>query len=111
MTLCRWVQGFTPLIAEAARPRRHAVGDRWFVDETYVKVNGSWRYVFREVDQHGQVIDVLVSIAHDLRRPGLSWSRRHEATASTAPPPTCGGAPHGSMGRTRRLTSGGVVGP
>lgn len=46
-------------------PRRHAVGDRWFVDETYVKVNGSWRYVYRAGDQHGQVIDVLVSSRRD----------------------------------------------
>ena len=34
---------------------------RWFVDETYVRVAGVWRYVYRAVDQHGQVIDVLVS--------------------------------------------------
>ena len=38
-----------------------AVGNRWFVDETYVKVSGIWRYVYRAVDQHGQVIDVFVS--------------------------------------------------
>ena len=37
------------------------MGDRWFVDETYVKVAGTWRYVYRAVDQHGQVIDVYVS--------------------------------------------------
>jgi transposase, IS6 family len=37
------------------------VGERWFVDETYVKVGGAWRYVYRAVDQHGQVIDVYVS--------------------------------------------------
>ena len=37
------------------------VGDRWFVDETYVKVAGHWRYVYRAVDQYGQVIDVFVS--------------------------------------------------
>jgi transposase-like protein len=55
------VQRFTPLVIEAARPCRHSVGDRWFVDETYVKVAGVWRYVYRAVDQHGQVIDVNVS--------------------------------------------------
>ena len=61
VTVYRWVQRFTPLLVEAARPCRHAVGDRWFVDETYVKVGGAWRYVYRAVDQHGQVIDVYVS--------------------------------------------------
>jgi hypothetical protein len=40
-------------------------GDRWYVDETYVKVNGVWRYVYRAIDQHGQVIDVLVSARRD----------------------------------------------
>jgi IS6 family transposase len=61
VTVYRWVQRFTPLVIEAARPCRHSVGDRWFVDETYVRVAGAWRYVYRAVDQHGQVIDVLVS--------------------------------------------------
>ena len=65
VTLYRWVQRFTPLIVEAARPCRHAVGDRWFVDETYVKVAGVWRYVYRAVDQEGQVIDVFVSKKRD----------------------------------------------
>jgi transposase-like protein len=37
------------------------VGGRWFVDETYVKLPGSWRYVYRAVDQYGQVIDVFLS--------------------------------------------------
>ena len=44
---------------------RHAVGDRWFVDETYVKVGGRWTYLYRAVDQRGQVIDVLASTRRD----------------------------------------------
>ena len=56
---------FTPLLAEAAWPCRHAAGDRWQVDETYVKVAGQWRYVYRAVDQFGQVIDVVVSPRRD----------------------------------------------
>jgi len=67
VTLYRWVQRFTPLILDAARPCRHAVGDRWFVDETYVKVAGTWRYVYRAVDQHGQVIDLYVSRKRDVK--------------------------------------------
>ena len=58
VTVFRWVQRFTPLLADAARPCRHAVGDRWYVDETYVKVAGRWRYVYRAIDQYGQIIDV-----------------------------------------------------
>jgi transposase-like protein len=65
VTVYRWVQRFTPLFADAARPCRHATGDRWFVDETYVKVAGRWRYLYRAVDQYGQVIDVLLSERRD----------------------------------------------
>ena len=67
VTIYRWVQRFTPLLAEAARPCRHGVGDRWQVDETYVKVAGRWRYVYRAIDQFGQVVDVFVSPRRDLR--------------------------------------------
>jgi transposase-like protein len=56
---------FTPLLADAARPCRHRVGDCWQVDETYVKVAGRWRYVYRATDQFGQVIDVFFSRQRD----------------------------------------------
>jgi transposase-like protein len=67
VTLFRWVQRFTPLLVDATRPCRHSVGGHWFVDETYVKVSGSWRYVSRAVDQYGQVIDVFLSKRRDLK--------------------------------------------
>jgi transposase, IS6 family len=65
VTIYRWVQTFTPEFIDAARPARHAAGDRWFVDETYVRVAGRWTYLYRAVDQYGQVIDVLVSTSRD----------------------------------------------
>jgi transposase, IS6 family len=65
VTVYRWVQTFAAEFIGAARPARHAVGDRWFVDETYVKVAGRWTYLYCAVDQHGQVIDVLVSSRRD----------------------------------------------
>ena len=65
VTLFRWVQRFTPLLVDAARPCRHRGGGSWFVDETYVKVAGHWRYVYRAVDRRGQVIDVHVSARRD----------------------------------------------
>ena len=67
VTIYRWVLRFTPMLAEAARPCRHAVGGRWCVDETYVKVAGRWRYAYRAIDQFGQVIDVYVSPRRDVR--------------------------------------------
>ena len=67
VTLFRWVQRFTPILVEAAMPCRHSVGGHWFIDETYVKVSGIWRYVYRAVDQYGQVIDVFVSKRRDLK--------------------------------------------
>jgi transposase-like protein len=66
VTIYRWVQRFTPELIDAARPSRHVAGDRWFVDETYLKVAGRWVYLYRAIDQHGQVIDVLASPKRDL---------------------------------------------
>ncbi len=65
VTLYRWVQRFTPQLVDAARPSRRSGGDRWFVDETYVKVSGEWRYLYRAVDQFGQVIDMMLSDNRD----------------------------------------------
>jgi transposase-like protein len=79
VTVYRWVQRFTPLLAEAARPCRHRVGDRWQADETYVKVAGRWRYVYRAIDQFGQVIDVFVSP----RRDGTAARRFFERAIGT----------------------------
>jgi transposase-like protein len=67
VTIYRWVLRFTPLLADAAKPCRHAVGRRWQVDETYVKVASRWRYVYRAIDQFGQVIDVFVSVRRDAK--------------------------------------------
>jgi transposase-like protein len=62
VTVYRWVQRFTPLLGEAARPCRHAIGNRWRVDETDVKVAGRWQHADRAIDQ---VIDVFVSPRRD----------------------------------------------
>jgi transposase, IS6 family len=66
VTVYRWVQRFTAEFIEAARPCRRLPGTRWFVDETYVKISGSWTYLYRAIDQHGQVIDVYLSRRRDL---------------------------------------------
>ena len=47
VTIYRWVQTFTVEFIDAARPSRHVGGDRWLVDETYVKVAGCRTYLYR----------------------------------------------------------------
>jgi transposase-like protein len=83
VTIYRWVQRFTPLLADAARPCRHAVGDRWFVDETYLKIGGRWRYLYRAVDQFGQVIDVYISPRRDTEAAHRFFDRAIRATRIT----------------------------
>ena len=80
VTIYRWMQRFTPLLADAARPCRHAVGDRWQVDETYVKVAGRWRYVYRAIDQFGQVIDVFVSPRREVKAVRRFFERAIDST-------------------------------
>jgi transposase-like protein len=83
VTVYRWVVRFTPLLAEAARPCRHQVGDRWRADETYVKVAGRWRYIHRAIDQFGQVIDVYVSPKRDGKAARRFFERAIDTTTVT----------------------------
>ena len=66
VTVFRWVQRFTPLLIDMARPGRHAPANRWFVDETYVKLAGLRVCLYRPIDQFGQVIDILAAEKRDL---------------------------------------------
>ena len=59
-------------------------GDRWFADETYLKVAGKWTYLYRAVDQYGQVIDVLLSSRRDLAAAQRFFTRALRAGACAA---------------------------
>ncbi len=76
----RWVQRFAPLLVDAARFGRHRVGDRWQVDQTYVKVAGRWVYLYRAVDQFGQVIHVYASTRRDAGAACRFFQRARKAT-------------------------------
>jgi transposase-like protein len=69
---------------EATRSCRHTPGDRWFVDETYVNLAGRWVYLYRAIDQYGQVIDALVSEKRDPAATREFFTRALEH----GPPPT-----------------------
>jgi transposase-like protein len=74
VSIFRWVQHFTPLLIDAARPCRHAPGDRWFVDETYSKIAGRWVYLYRAIDQYGRRCCIVRSRVAATVDPG--WSDR-----------------------------------
>ena len=71
VTIYRWVLRFTPLLADAARPCRHRVGDRWQVDETYMKVAGRWRYVYRASTSSGRSSTSMSPRGATPRQPSL----------------------------------------
>ncbi|HSH78871.1 MAG TPA: IS6 family transposase [Herpetosiphonaceae bacterium] len=60
-TVYRWVQRFPPLFGKAARAHRRPVGRKWRVDETYCRLNGKWTYIYRAIDEDGQVVDAYFS--------------------------------------------------
>jgi IS6 family transposase len=66
VSIYRWVHRFTPLLIDAARPCRHVPAIAGSSMQPHVKIAGQWVYLYRAIDQFGQVIDVLVSQKRDL---------------------------------------------
>src|SRR5436190_1213539 len=62
-----WEAKLTPALAENLRRRRKGkVGRSWYVDETYIRVRGGWRYLYRAIDRAGALVDVMLSEHRDL---------------------------------------------
>ncbi|CAH2560180.1 IS6 family transposase [Cardinium endosymbiont of Oedothorax gibbosus] len=74
-TLQRWVIKFVPLIDKAVRKRKRPVGSSWKMDETYVKLNGKWIYLYRAVDRYGDTVDFFLSDHRD-KSSTLSFFRK-----------------------------------
>jgi len=68
-TIRQWCQKFGQQYANQLRRRRAQTGDKWHLDEVFLKINGKLHYLWRAVDQHGNVLDILVQ------------SRRNKAAA------------------------------
>ena len=60
-TIQRWVFKFTPMLDKEFRKRKKRVGMSWRMDETYIKVKGEWRYLYRAVDKEGYTVDFLLT--------------------------------------------------
>jgi putative transposase len=67
----QWEAKLLPVMEEALRKRRHGTGRRsgqsWYVDETYLKVQGRWCYMYRAIDRDGNLIDTMPSATRDMR--------------------------------------------
>jgi putative transposase len=62
-----WEAKLTPSLIDSLRRRRKGrVGKSWYVDETYIKVNGRWCYLYRAIDRFGALVDVRLSETRDM---------------------------------------------
>ncbi len=64
-TLNRWVTFYSPQLEKAFHQKKRRPGDRWRMDETYIKVKGEWKYYYRAVDKQGNTIDFLLTAKRD----------------------------------------------
>lgn len=64
-TISRWAIRFLPLLEKVLRQRKRPVGSSWRMDETYIKVAGQWKYLYRAVDKQGRTIDFLLKAKRD----------------------------------------------
>jgi transposase, IS6 family len=65
VTVWRWVQRYAPEVNRRLRSRLKPTNDSWRVDETYIRVKGEWRYLYRAVDSTGATLDFLLSAKQD----------------------------------------------
>ncbi len=64
-TIYRWVQRYAPELEKRSRPHLKATNDSWRVDETYIKIKGTWTYLYRAVDSDGNTLEFLLSSTRD----------------------------------------------
>ena len=84
-TLFRWVQRYAPEVEKRVRRYQGSRCGCWRVDETYVRVGGKWKYLFRAVDKHGQLIDFMLSNRRNTRA-AYRFLRKALKTMIACPP-------------------------
>ena len=65
-TIHRWAIKILPVLSATLRHRKRPVGLRWRMDETYIKVGGQWKYLYRAVDSAGSTVDFMLRAHRDM---------------------------------------------
>jgi putative transposase len=83
-TLNRWILKYVPLLEKEFTAHKRSVGSSWRLGETYVRIKGKWKYLYRAVDKTGATVDFLLTAKRD-RKAALRFLRkasgRHGAPA------------------------------
>jgi putative transposase len=107
-TIREWEAKLLPVMGDALRKRRHGTrrrsGRSWYVDETYLKVQGGWCYLYRAIDRDGNLVDTMLSKSRDLAAAQAFFRSAKATTGFTPDRVTTDG--HGSYPRATRSTLG-----
>ena len=102
-TIRQWCHKFGQTYANELRRRRPRPGDKWHLDEVFIKINGKTHYLWRAVDQHGTVLDILVTSRRDAKAATRFFRKLLKGTGVRAP-----GAGHRQTPQLRRCPAPGA---
>jgi IS6 family transposase len=113
VTVWRWVQRYAKEMERRLRSRLKPTNDSWRVDETYIRVKGKWRYLYRAVDSTGATLDFLLSAKQDAaaakRFQSKSAGRSEPSRAASHQHRQACRLPAGDCATQRRGCSGGEL--
>jgi transposase-like protein len=81
-TILRWVQGYVPEFEKKWSRFARSFGTSWRVDETYIRIRGEWKYLYRAIDKQGNTVDFLLSQHRDIQAARQFFTQaidRHQA--------------------------------
>src|SRR5260221_7497199 len=84
-TIFRWVQRYAPELEKRCRPHLKATTDSWRVDETHIKIKGTWTYLYRAVDSEGNTLEFLLSPTRDAQAAKRFFVKALRSTAGSTP--------------------------
>ncbi len=84
-TINRWVLKYAPELDKRIRPYLKPTNDSWRVDETYIKIKGVWKYLYRAVDSEGNTLDFMLSATRDGKAAARFFRKVLKAQHTQAP--------------------------